>query len=86
MAIAKVRIAPKEQWCDISDRLNFGCGNEQGVEIEIRTETMHVSPNCGGKRWIVSPESRAKLFEAIGRPDHAPTREMTICEHMLEMD
>jgi hypothetical protein len=85
--IARVRIAPVQQWCKDTDaaRLREGSG-EVGAEIEILTRSM-VLDDCDGspaKHWRMTRRSYKKLCKIIGSVPDA--EEVWICEHMLEMD
>jgi hypothetical protein len=86
--IARVRIAPVEQWCD---GLKTLCGNDDpmislvGMPISIHTESLTVSRWCGGKTWIIEEKSAKQLRAEGGRPK-ADSYPRFACEHMLEMD
>jgi hypothetical protein len=89
--IARVKIAPVERWCEIAKR-----GASRGMEItaclvgmsvDIYTESLGPHPAHGDdsvKTWIVTEESKRRIFEAAGRS--VPRKKYRFCEHMLEMD
>jgi hypothetical protein len=86
--IARVRIAPVEQWCE-----GFLCHADRsrekrtlpGLEIFIRTETMADWDYCAGRAWQVTPEAHSLIRATAGVPPD-DDREGWICEHLLEMD
>jgi hypothetical protein len=89
--IARVRIAPVEQWCksngdsnDIENSRPEMCPNIVGVEVEIHTAPVVKSCFCDGRLWILTASSTAKLEQLLGK-DWDGTQAQ-ICEHMLEMD
>ncbi len=81
--IARVRIAPVEQWGEWHSRNG---PLPPGTEIEIITNSCAVDPlgldlcghPSGNKWWEVSQET----VEKYGKD----SRHRWICEHMLEMD
>jgi len=89
--IAKVRIAPIEQWCkrlrenasEVPELLNF-----VGMEVEINPASMKVestSHDLDCRWWKLSDKSKAEM---CGRAPKLGERSTNyyICEHMLEMD
>lgn len=94
--IAKVRIAPVEQWCPELRKVFEPLWAEHADEMEpssgsvigIETSSMRVSPMCGGREWHI-----AVLQDGIIATDPSTGREVDpnkvdgwACEHMLEMD
>jgi hypothetical protein len=82
MAIAKVRIAPKERWCDWYKKTPL----EEGEVVEIITSSCAVDPpgldldgHPPGARWWMLT---GRYLEENRRN---PIR-CFICEHVLEMD
>ena len=91
--IAKVRIAPKEHWCEalLKDLEKLPeMKNMVGsiVEIETKSLTTHQQRHrVEVKWWNLTPESRDKLLDQLGGEYrlHAP-KSTLVCEHLLEMD
>jgi hypothetical protein len=87
--IARIRIAPVEQWCEAVKNgmqkqfLRVNCQSLVGSTIEIETTTMIISkrPGCGGRLWRITDSSVKQHEEKIG---YTPTQ--YICEHVAEMD
>jgi hypothetical protein len=85
--IAKVKIAPVEQWCEYyrnnTDMI------AAGEKIEIITESCQIDPPSlsldghppGARWWRVTNE---QVRQAVAKGGH-PNENM-ICEHMLEID
>lgn len=87
--IAKVRIAPIEQWCAAVRETEenpeiYGAPTEVGMFVEILTDTMRVANNCEGREWALTDASLDALIEKTGAIE--PDRPCYICEHMLELD
>lgn len=90
MAIAKVRIAPMEQWCYwyyVPKGKEHIAARIVGQPVFINTATMRPA-NCDAKArmWDATDESwdRLHLISGAKISDDDPAR--GICEHMLEMD
>jgi len=86
MAIARVRIAPVERWCDycISMLRENGLDPKNaavGDLLSIETRSMISSP-CGGKAWIAASSPN---LEILGRGNERFSSGY-VCEHLLEMD
>ena len=86
MSIARVRIAPIEQWCP--DSLQAGAVERGskivGLVVEIIPSSMVVE-EC--RKWILTDESMKSLHERAQTPHEIRARSgHKICEHMLEMD
>ena len=87
--IAKVRIAPVEQWCKraLLELEQFpASATIIGKVVEIIPSSMRVDveeiPDLPGTRfWLVSKETRDALVAEVGE-----SRGRWVCEHMLEMD
>jgi hypothetical protein len=87
--IATVRIAPVEQWCEIAKSVKGTtlelAARIVGMPVDIYTEGPHPKHGDDSVRtWIITEESKQRLFEAAGRP--IPAKSYRFCEHMLEMD
>jgi hypothetical protein len=89
--IARVRIAPIEQWCSevmktADEPEVYGTQSEVGMYVEILTESMRPSrdADCGGNEWALTDKSLDELVARTGA--EMPIRPCFICEHMLEMD
>lgn len=87
--IAKVRIAPVEQWCE-SYRNAKPFFPLAGLEIEIFPRSMterlpawHTEP-C--KVWEITSESIRRMCEVIGAEITWKDGQPGLCEHMLELD
>jgi len=89
MAIAKVRIAPVDRWCEFHKihledaRRSAICASLVGMEVEIITNSMRMSviPECLGRLWSHTKKTTEKLTQKGCVPSGDG-----ICEHMLEMD
>jgi len=91
--IARVRIAPVEQWCSTYLEL-LACEPSYrklvGKEVEIETSTVYRAENhkeqC--RKWAITLESAKQLRLTCGFGDIAdlPVTQEALCEHMLEMD
>lgn len=95
--IARVRIAPLEQWC--SEFRVYAADNPRllslvGMEIDIDPRTMLVGPTMDSadweqhskaRRWVVYAESSARMRHVAGLSMDTLNR-LWICEHLLEMD
>ena len=89
MAIARVKIAPIEQWCDWykkpatkNARTKKIASSFVGLTIGIDTESMRDAACVPKARmWNVTTDSIKKLSLLANRISG-----FAICEHMLEMD
>ena len=89
--IARVRIAPVEQWChwyakDLPKHPVIA--GIAGLAVEIETTSMR-SANCDpeARMWDATMESWKKLYGITGEsPSNLRDGKLGICEHMLEMD
>ena len=92
--IAKVRIAPLEQWCEPGrqELARFPQAvHLPGLEIELQPESMQVMPHTGmdepTRAWIITRESWHRIGRVIGWTyDEDGIDLCRLCEHMLEMD
>ena len=96
MTIARVRIAPIEQWCDGMKRdsaphprhvelpgMTVGILTETMVEGDQIANTLPPIP-CAGKKWKLDSESQKQIDIIIyGHPLSFPA---WWCEHLLELD
>jgi len=86
MAVARVKIAPLDNWCENYRNLPKEL---VGLEIAIETSSLDSNPErfgCGGRFWNVDELTGNRLRELCGlAPITAPDITI-ICEHMLEMD
>lgn len=88
--IAKVRIAPVEQWCEgLRDNAKSLPELQQlcGMPIEIEPDSMKVESRMHEEDcrwWRISPKTKEDLIEKVPRLADHPSR--YVCEHMLEMD
>lgn len=87
--IARVRIAPVEQWCEVAlkiagkDRKVFLQAGKEVLIIIDDVRTGHVW-ECGGREWQMEETCALARRAEMGK-DLIPSR-WWICEHMLEMD
>ena len=83
--IAKVKIAPRENWCAHARESGERVAACVGMEAKIITNSMHRDERiCDGRRWDLTESSGRLLREMAGaEPSQRP---QTVCEHMLEMD
>lgn len=91
--IARVRIAPVEQWenCVSGGPMTAPSADKlSGLEVEILTETMTVRSDCHDaptKFWRLTEQSARAFDEAQGYFDRDyESFYLQVCEHMLEMD
>lgn len=83
--IAKVRIAPVEQWCQES-KLNSG-HDLAGRPVRIITESLFHDDRCNGKAWLEPYEDSVIRAQEIGDLELLRgTVPYCLCEHMLEMN
>jgi hypothetical protein len=89
--IARVRIAPIEQWCDMLRKASDGHPAQHllpGREVEIDTQSMRsgafIPDTCEGRKWKLSNESQDTIDITIH--GHTMRTAAWFCEHMLEMD
>jgi hypothetical protein len=89
--IARVKIAPVEQWCEAAkkDGLNRYPGGVRCVGQPAEIETLSLNTyrgksSCGGRLWALTPRSARHLTELSGAAEWFD--ETFVCEHMLEMD
>lgn len=78
--IARVRIAHVDRWCPESEPGH----KEVGLWVEIIIESMGTSRYCSGRKWLLTEESKRRLYQRTGMP--LPSGPVSLCEHMLEMD
>lgn len=86
--IAKVRIAPIEQWCEPcrNGHPPEECLPLVGMEVEIITESMVRDTRCpDGMSWQITEDSKQRGFHALGI-FNVPPIPWLLCQHMLEMD
>lgn len=85
--IAKVKIAPVEQWCEVAAGPNFNKEVREVLlrkgEVSILTETMQIRGNGHGKFWAIESKCQAEIDEEAGRPTLS---QAYACEHMLDID
>lgn len=91
--IARVRIAPIEQWCPpkrgVAERRQAESAALVGKEVQIFTETMSKSlfSACGGRTWKCDDASTNLIAAAWpGERGCKPNVNTYLCEHFLEMD
>lgn len=90
-AVATVRIAPVERWCEDTRPVQQIEGHpEVGMSIQIEANSMDPLMECDGKpakHWKITSESHVALCAKVGRkPQRWENGNVWICEHMLEMD
>lgn len=84
--IAKVKVAPRERWCDYYRNLHVGPALTPGSVIEILPASCAVDPpeleletHPPGSRWWRLPG------RFVSETEETPER-CWICEHILEID
>jgi hypothetical protein len=89
MAIARVRIAPVDRWCEgaieQAKRNSIPYEIVVGMEVEILTGSMtNEQFCCTGRSWELTDRSSKEMDSMMGL-DWIPACAM-LCEHILEMD
>ena len=84
--IARVKIAPIEQWCSEPKEIAAEMGApEVGFEVEILINRTRKSP-CGEREWELTKKSHVALLALIGLNYDDGRHGTWICRHLLEMD
>lgn len=87
-AVATVRIAPIEHWCEDAAGSGLNAAIRQALlrrgRVSILTSSMEVRGDDHGRFWMIEPNCKRIIDAEAGREARMDTA--WACEHMLEMD